>query len=113
MEAWRPIRRSGLIRIIRRLAAPGRWSERVRFQPGLWVFLGHSGAPSVCLFLRERQSVNRGGAREGQRDSETQNLKQVLGSKLRAVSAESDAWLEPMNWLGDRESEVEFGRYWC
>ena len=41
--------------------------------------------------LRERQSASRGGAeREGDTESEA-------GSRLRAVSTEPDAGLEPMN----------------
>ena len=41
---------------------------------------------------RERQSRSRGGAeREGDAESET-------GSRLRAVSTEPDAGLEPTNW---------------
>ena len=43
------------------------------------------------LFLRERQSVSRGGAeREGDTESEA-------GSRLPAVSTEPDAGLELMN----------------
>ena len=46
---------------------------------------------NVYLFLRQRQSVNRGGAeREGDTESET-------GSRLWAVSTEPDAGLEPTN----------------
>ena len=45
----------------------------------------------VYLFLRERQSVSRGGAeREGDTESEA-------GSKLRAVGTEPDAGLELTN----------------
>ena len=45
----------------------------------------------LCLFLRERQSANGGGAeREGDTESEA-------GSRLRAVSPEPDAGLELMN----------------
>ena len=46
----------------------------------------------VCLFVeRERQSVSKGGAeREGDTESEA-------GSRLRAVSTEPDAGLEPTN----------------
>ena len=46
---------------------------------------------NVYLFLRQRQSVNRGGAeREGDTESET-------GSRLCTVSTEPDAGLEPTN----------------
>ena len=45
---------------------------------------------NVYLFLRQRQSMNRGGAeREGDTESET-------GSRLWAVSTESDMGLELM-----------------
>ena len=46
---------------------------------------------NVCLFLRERQSANRGGA-ERERDTGSE-----AGSRLRAVSTEPDAGLEPTN----------------
>ena len=46
---------------------------------------------NVCVFLRERESVSKGGAeREG--DAESQ-----VGSRLRAVSTEPDTGLEPTN----------------
>ena len=46
---------------------------------------------NVCLFLRETQSVNGGGAeREGDTESEA-------GSRLRTVSTEPDAGLELTN----------------
>ena len=47
---------------------------------------------SLYLFLRERQSVSGGGTeREGDTESEA-------GSRLWAVSTESDAGLEPTYW---------------
>ena len=46
---------------------------------------------NVYLFLRERQSMSRGGAeREGVTESE-------VGSRLRAVSTECDMGLKTMN----------------
>ena len=46
---------------------------------------------NVYLFLRERQSASGGGA-ERERDTESE-----AGSRLRALSTESDVGLEPMN----------------
>ena len=52
----------------------------------------------VYLFLRERQRQRqRKRVREGQRERETENPKQAL-SRLRAVSTEPDARLEPTNF---------------
>ena len=45
----------------------------------------------IYLFLRQRQSTSRGGAeREGDTESEA-------GSRLRGISTEPDAGLEPTN----------------
>ena len=46
---------------------------------------------NIYLFLRQRESMNRGGLeKEGDTESET-------GFRLRAVSTEPDAGLEPMD----------------
>ena len=59
------------------------------------------------LFLRERQSVNRGGAdREGDTESEG-------GSRIWAVSTEPDAGLEPMNPEIMTWAEVGHLTYWA
>ena len=47
---------------------------------------------NVYLFLRQRQSVSRGGAERGG-DTEYET-----GSRLRAISTEPDTGLELMNW---------------
>ena len=54
--------------------------------------LHHTGAP---VFGRERERERAHKLGEGQRERETQNLKQASGS---AVSVEPNAGLEPTNW---------------
>ena len=46
------------------------------------------------LLAASRQNTSWGGA---ERERETRNPKQALGSKLQAVSTEPDAGLEPTN----------------
>ena len=49
-------------------------------------------SPLVYLFLRERDRVQRERGREREGDTESE-----AGSRLRAVSTEPDAGLEPTN----------------